>query len=106
MYPSFRHESVWILRQGRTSGGRLEGAVHHAINQNSEPVDFAKVYAKSTTLVYFYPKAGTPGCTAQACSLRDSFADLSEEGLQILGVSGDSPESQKSSSKKTIFHFR
>jgi thioredoxin-dependent peroxiredoxin len=67
-----------------------------AINQDGAPVDFASIYAKGTTLVYFYPKAGTPGCTAQACSLRDSFADLSqEEGLQILGVSEDNPESQK-----------
>ena len=66
-----------------------------ATNQDGEPVDFAKVYATGTTLVYFYPKAGTAGCTAQACSLRDSFADLSEEGLHILGVSADKPESQK-----------
>jgi thioredoxin-dependent peroxiredoxin len=66
-----------------------------AINQDGALVDFAEVYAKGTTLVYFYPKAGTPGCTAQACSLRDSFADLKGEGLQILGVSEDKPESQK-----------
>ena len=66
-----------------------------AINQDGAPVDFAEVYAKGTTLVYFYPKAGTPGCTAQACSLRDSFADLKGGGLQILGVSEDKPESQK-----------
>ncbi len=66
-----------------------------ALNQDGAPVDFAEVYAKGTTLVYFYPKAGTPGCTAQACSLRDSFADLNQEGLQILGVSEDKPESQK-----------
>jgi peroxiredoxin Q/BCP len=66
-----------------------------AINQDGAPVDFAEIYAKGTTLVYFFPKAGTPGCTAQACSLRDSFSDLEREGLQILGVSEDKPESQK-----------
>jgi peroxiredoxin Q/BCP len=66
-----------------------------AKNQDGEPVNFADVYSKGTTLVYFYPKAGTPGCTAQACSLRDSFADLNREGLQILGVSEDTAESQK-----------
>ena len=66
-----------------------------ALNQDGEPVRLADVYAKGTTLVYFYPKAGTPGCTAQACGLRDSFADLSENGLQILGVSEDKPEEQK-----------
>jgi thioredoxin-dependent peroxiredoxin len=66
-----------------------------AVNQDGAPVNFADVYAKGTTLVYFYPKAGTPGCTAQACSLRDSFADLTGNGLQILGVSEDAVEAQK-----------
>lgn len=66
-----------------------------AKDQDGEPVNFADVYSKGTTLVYFYPKAGTPGCTAQACSLRDSFADLSQEGLQVIGVSEDTVDSQK-----------
>ena len=66
-----------------------------AKNQDGEPVNLADVYSKGTTLVYFYPKAGTAGCTAQACSLRDSFADLNQTGLQIIGVSEDTIESQK-----------
>ena len=66
-----------------------------AKNQDGEPVNFADVYSKGTTLVYFYPKAGSPGCTAQACSLRDSFADLNQAGLQIIGVSEDTVDSQK-----------
>jgi peroxiredoxin Q/BCP len=66
-----------------------------AKNQDGDAVNFANVYAKGVTLVYFYPKAGTPGCTAQACSLRDSFADLKGEGLQIIGVSEDTVDSQK-----------
>jgi thioredoxin-dependent peroxiredoxin len=45
--------------------------------------------------VYFYPKAGTPGCTAQACSLRDAFPDFSADGIQIVGVSADTVEAQK-----------
>ena len=42
-------------------------------------------------LVYFYPRAGTPGCTAQACSLRDAYADLMGHGVAVFGVSLDSP---------------
>ena len=64
-------------------------------DQSGTDISLADVYAKGPTLVYFYPKADTPGCKAQACSLRDSFADLSAENLQILGVSRDSSESQK-----------
>ena len=66
-----------------------------ATDQNGALLDFSAVYVKGPTLVFFYPKAGTPGCTAQACSLRDAFESLHAENLQILGVSRDTPESQK-----------
>lgn len=45
--------------------------------------------------LYFYPKDNTPGCTAQACSLRDAYQDLLDAGYQVIGVSVDSPESHK-----------
>src|SRR5208282_3816065 len=60
-----------------------------AIDQDGNSVAFADIYKKGTTLVYFYPKADTPGCTKEACSLRDSFPELRARGLQILGVSED-----------------
>ena len=66
-----------------------------ARDQNGAEVDLADVYAKGPTLVYFYPKAGTPGCTAQACSLRDAFPDFSSANVQVIGVSADSVEAQK-----------
>ncbi len=66
------------------------------INQDGATVNFADVYKKGPTVVFFYPKADTPGCTKQACSLRDAFADLGKEGVQVLGVSFDKPEAQKS----------
>lgn len=65
------------------------------VNQDGQTVNFADVYAKGPTVVFFYPKANTPGCTKQACSLRDAFADLTKEGVQVLGVSFDKPEAQK-----------
>jgi peroxiredoxin Q/BCP len=66
-----------------------------AIDQEGNPIQFADVYAKGITLVYFYPKAGTSGCTAEACSLRDSYEKLHARGLQIIGVSRDSAVAQK-----------
>ena len=69
-----------------------------AKNQDAQDVIFGDVYTKGITLVYFYPKAETPGCTKEACSLRDSYATLhgnGGNGLQILGVSRDTPEAQK-----------
>lgn len=43
----------------------------------------------STVVVYFYPKAFTPGCTAQACDFRDNLSALKSHGVRVLGVSGD-----------------
>ncbi|WP_243838659.1 peroxiredoxin [Prosthecobacter fusiformis] len=65
------------------------------INQEGKTVDFNDLYQKGPTVVFFYPKASTPGCTAQACSLRDAFADLTKEGVQVIGVSLDTVEAQK-----------
>jgi peroxiredoxin Q/BCP len=69
-----------------------------ALDEDGQSVPFADYYGRGLTLIYFYPKADTPGCTAQACNLRDSFTGLKARGVQILGVSEDKPEAQK--------HFR
>jgi peroxiredoxin Q/BCP len=76
-----------------------------APDQNGVTVDLAAVYAKGPTLVYFYPKADTPGCTAQACSLRDAFPDFTGQGVQILGVSADTVEGQKKFADKYNLPF-
>ncbi|WP_432846999.1 thioredoxin-dependent thiol peroxidase [Amycolatopsis sp. CA-161197] len=44
-----------------------------------------------SVVVYFYPNAGTPGCTKQACDFRDSLAQLNNAGYQVLGISPDKP---------------
>jgi len=46
-------------------------------------------------LVYFYPKADTPGCTKQACSIRDAEPDLTGLGIAAVGISPDAPEKQR-----------
>ena len=74
-------------------------------DQDGNSFAFADAYAKGVTLVFFYPKADTPGCTAQACSLRDSFESLKAENLQIVGVSRDTPASQKKFQQKYNLPF-
>ncbi len=76
-----------------------------ARNQDGEEVNLADIYAKGPTLVYFYPKADTSGCTAQACSLRDAFPDFTGQGIEIVGVSGDSVEAQKKFAEKYQLPF-
>lgn len=76
-----------------------------AKDQDGKTVKLEEVYARGLTLVYFYPKAGTPGCTAQACSLRDAYEDLTKEGIKVFGVSTDDVAAQKAfvESKKLPF---
>ena len=76
-----------------------------AQDQNGQPLAFKDVYAKGPTLVYFYPKADTPGCTKQACSLRDDWTVLKGKGIQVLGVSGDKPEALKGFEAKYTLPF-
>ena len=53
-----------------------------------------------TVLVYFYPKADTPGCTRQACAVRDHRADLAGLGIAVVGISPDRPEQQRKFDEK------
>lgn len=69
-----------------------ENAPHFTLlNQNNEAVSLTQFQGKKV-LVYFYPKALTPGCTTQASGLRDSKAELENLGVVILGISPDSPK--------------
>ena len=76
-----------------------------ARDQNGAEIQMADLYAQGPVLIYFYPKADTPGCTAQACSLRDAFPDFQSEGIRIVGVSGDSVEGQKKFAQKYDLPF-
>ncbi len=66
----------------------------------------ADVYKQQTyTLVYFYPKADTPGCTKQGCSLRDGYEALTKKGVAVIGVSHDDVAAQKAFKEKYHLPF-
>ena len=75
------------------------------VRETGEKVNLSDFSQKGKVLVYFYPKADTPGCTAQACSLRDSYAALLEKGITIFGVSTDNVETQKKFKEKYRLPF-
>ena len=58
-----------------------------------------------TLLVYFYPKADTPGCTTQSCAVRDAREDLSSIGVDVVGISPDRPEDQDAFDRKYALGF-
>tara|TARA_B100001248_G_C27380464_1_gene456664 strand:- start:1411 stop:1872 length:462 start_codon:yes stop_codon:yes gene_type:complete len=71
-----------------------------ALDHENNEFDFEENLSDNVSVVFFYPKAHTPGCTLQACSMRDAFKTLHEKGIKVLGVSSDSPKSQKSFKEK------
>lgn len=56
-------------------------------------------------IVFFYPKDNTPGCTAEACSLRDHYTELQEQGFELVGVSADSARKHQNFIKKFKLPF-
>ncbi|MCW9717287.1 thioredoxin-dependent thiol peroxidase [Avibacterium sp. 21-599] len=74
------------------------------LDQNEQPVSLSDFKGKKV-LVYFYPKALTPGCTTQACGLRDSKTALEKQNVVILGISPDSPKKLANFVEKKALNF-
>jgi len=64
------------------------------VDQDGKEIKLAD-FAGRKLVLYFYPKDNTPGCTAEACSLRDNYSDLRKAGYEVLGVSTDSGSSHQ-----------
>ena len=58
-------------------------------DKDGKQVKLSDFRGKQSVVVYFYPKDETPGCTAQACSFRDSYEDFKEVGAEVIGISSD-----------------
>lgn len=75
------------------------------IDQNGKTISLDDFKSKKVIL-YFYPKDNTPGCTSEACDLRDNYNDLLEKGLDVIGVSPDSEKSHQKFIEKYDLPFR
>ena len=74
------------------------------INQHGESISSEGLMGKKTIL-FFYPKASTPGCTVEACNFRDHYEDLVDKGFEVVGVSADSVKRQLNFSTKQKLNF-
>jgi peroxiredoxin Q/BCP len=77
-----------------------------AKDEENQPVRLADFYHVGYTLIFFFPKADTPGCTAQACSLRDEYEELTARQVRVLGVSADSAIPRKRFREKHRLPFK
>lgn len=73
-------------------------------NQDGKDFDL-KSRAGQWTVLYFYPKAETPGCTKQACAFRDNIKKIRAQGAEVYGISGDTVEKQAGFHKKERLNF-
>ena len=73
-------------------------------DQDEKDVNLAD-YKGRKLLLYFYPKADTPGCTKQACNVRDARKELADLGVDVIGISPDAPAKQKKFNDKHDFGF-
>lgn len=74
------------------------------LNEKGETVSLSDFKGKKLIL-FFYPKDNTPGCTAEACNLRDNYEDLKKQGFALIGVSPDSAKKHQNFIKKHGFPF-
>ena len=109
---TFRHLLCWVsLFAFAAAAPPLLAGPHLKVGDAAPPVSghdqdgkswtLAGHLRKSVVLLYFYPKDETPGCTAEACSLRDNMADFKAAGVEVVGVSFD----PKSSHKQFVFKY-
>lgn len=75
------------------------------IDGNDRLVTASGDYAHKPLIIYFYPKDNTPGCTAEACSLRDGYQRLRELGYEIIGINRDKPATHKKFADKYELPF-
>lgn len=73
-------------------------------DQEGKPHSLSQYFGK-WVLLYFYPKDDTPGCTTEACTIRDSYADFKKAGIVVLGVSKDSVKSHGTFAEKYKLPF-
>jgi peroxiredoxin Q/BCP len=96
-----------LTRKNGSKNMLKEGTVapnFSANNANGETVQLKALRGQKVVL-YFYPKDDTPGCTKEACSFRDAFADFRKRGIEVLGVSVDSEASHKKFTAKYKLPF-
>jgi peroxiredoxin Q/BCP len=78
----YKHQEMKLKEGDKAPGFSLQ-------DSNGKSFSLASYKGKSPVIVYFYPKAGTSGCTKEACGIRDNWSKFSENGIPVLGISSD-----------------
>ena len=74
------------------------------VDQNGNAINLSLLKGKKT-IIFFYPRANTPGCTAEACNLRDHYKELQSAGFELIGVSADNQKKQSNFAERHELPF-
>lgn len=91
------------MQEGLQVGDKLPA--FGAKDQNGNDFYIESVLGKKVLVIYFYPKDDTPGCTKQACFLRDQYEEFKTIGAEVIGISGDSVPAHKKFASKYDLPF-
>jgi thioredoxin-dependent peroxiredoxin len=75
-----------------------------SINENGEPIKLSD-YKGKKLVIFFYPKDDSPGCTKEACSIRDNYRDIQKAGYEVIGISPDKDTKHKKFIEKYEFQY-
>jgi thioredoxin-dependent peroxiredoxin len=78
---------------------------HFSLRDQDKIIRTNSDYIGKWSLIYFYPKDDTPGCTAEACSFRDNYGTFANNGIAVIGISKDTPGSHKKFAAKYHLPF-
>ena len=90
---------------GKTPAVGAAAPLIQGTDQDGKTWKLGDEIGKQVVLLYFYPKDDTPGCTKEACGLRDRMGDLKKDRVEVIGVSFDSPESHQKFISKFSLNF-
>lgn len=97
--------TVGLLAAGAEPQPGAKAPAFEAQDQHGNTVKLASYLGKSNVVLYFYPKDDTPGCTREACSLRDGYSAIQATGAVVLGVSADNVRSHEAFARKYDLPF-
>jgi peroxiredoxin Q/BCP len=97
--------SCMLAEVGKTPAVGDAAPLIEGVNQDGKTWKLADEVGKKVVLLYFYPKDDTPGCTKEACGLRDRMGDLAKDRVEVIGVSFDSSESHQKFISKFSLNF-
>ena len=83
-----------------------DNAPNFTLTDNEGKFHSLKDYSGEKLIIFFYPRANTPGCTAQSCNLNDNYSKLTSQGYEVIGVSPDTIDKQNKFAEKYGFQYK